>query len=95
MADGSSSRAGAAGKAKVPVRPNAAGGEGKAVKYFSSVTFWSQLKGFLSGNQILKLKILLFPHVLVTATSFSKEWLQVREVARDKLCFSGCFPEVY
>lgn len=64
------------GKPKFLVRPNSAGGEGKTVKYFSRVTFLAQLKGFLSGNQIPKLKIhfflFFFFRVMATAPSFSK-----------------------
>lgn len=56
------------GKPKFLVRPNSASGEGKAVKYFSRVTFLAQLKGFLSGNQIPKLKI----HFFILSVSWSR-----------------------
>lgn len=57
--------------------------------------FGANLKVFFLEIRSSSWKYFFFPHVLVTATPFSKEWLQVREVARDKLCFSGCFPEVH
>lgn len=79
--EGNSSWADAAGKAKVLVRPNSAGGEGKAVKYFSSVTFLAHLKGFLSGNEILELKILFFPMSLLRLLHLAKSG-----------CRSGRFP---
>lgn len=80
------------GETKVSVRSNSAGGEGKAVQYFSS-----NLKPEKSDLQVENtFFFFFFPlPVIVMATSFSTGWLQVREAPPGKPWCCGCFPGVY